>query len=309
MNPYSKNPLDDLRLFFSRRSMLPNLILINIGVWLLLKITNVFFFLFLHPGSASADEWFLHLLAVPAFLPTLAKVPWTPLTYMFLHFDFWHILFNMLWLFWFGKIFLEYLNPKQLLQTYILGGLTGAILYIAAFNFFPVFGTALPLSYALGASASVMAIVIAIAFYVPGYTIQLLFIGRIKIIYLALILFIFDFFAIPGDNSGGHIAHIGGALWGFIYILLIGKGSRGFFSANSSEWMSNLKKRFSSGRQQKDFFHNFDKRPVSDEEYNIEKKANQRMIDGILEKISKGGYESLSKSEIEFLFKSSGKNK
>ena len=229
MNYYTKNPADDIKRFFLGRSMLSNLILINIGVWLLVKITNVFFFLFLQPGNASADEWFLHLLAVPASLPTLVKVPWTPFTYMFLHFDFWHILFNMLWLFWFGKIFLEYLNPKQLFQTYIIGGLTGAVLYIAAFNFFPVFGTALPLSYALGASASVMAIVTAISFYVPNYTIQLLFIGRVKIIYLALILFIFDFFAIPGNNSGGHIAHIGGALWGFIYILLSQKRITGFY--------------------------------------------------------------------------------
>jgi hypothetical protein len=215
----------------------------------------------------------------------------------------------MLWLFWFGKIFLEYLNSKQLFQTYIIGGLTGAVFYIAAFNFFPVFTNALPLSYALGASASVMAIVTAISFYVPNYTIQLLFIGRVKIIYLALILFIFDFFAIPGENSGGHIAHIGGALWGFLYIMLVRKRFKSFFSLSSSGWMSELKKRFSSGRQKKDPFHHFDSRPVSDEEYNLGKNAHQRKIDDILEKISKGGYESLTKSEKDFLFKSSGKNK
>jgi hypothetical protein len=191
----------------------------------------------------------------------------------------------------------------------MIGGLTGAVFYIAAFNFFPVFQTALPLSYALGASASVMAIVTAISFYVPNYTIQLLFIGRVKIIYLALILFIFDFFAIPGDNSGGHIAHIGGALWGFIYIMFVRKGFRNFTSINSFDWMRKFKDRFSSGRQKKGSFHNFNTRPVSDEEYNLEKKANQRKIDEILEKISKGGYESLTKSEKELLFKSSGKNK
>jgi len=309
MNSYPKNPADDIRRFFTRRTMLSNLILINIGVWLLVKITKVFFFLYLQPGNASADEWFLHFLAVPAFLPTLLKVPWTPLTYMFLHFDFWHILFNMLWLFWFGKIFLEYLNSKQLVQTYILGGLIGAVFYIAAFNFFPVFKTTLPLSFALGASASVMAIVTAISFYVPNYTIQLLFIGRVKIIYLALILFVFDFFAIPGGNSGGHIAHIGGALWGFIYILLVRKGFKNSISIDSIDWMSKLKKRFSSRQQKKGSFHDYKSRPVSDEEYNLGKNANQRMIDDILEKISKGGYESLTKSEKEFLFKSSGKNK
>jgi membrane associated rhomboid family serine protease len=309
MNYSTRNPLDDIRRFFVQGSILSVFILINIGVWLLVKITSVFFFLYLPPGSGSANEWFLHFLAVPAFLPTLVKTPWTPITYMFLHFDFWHILFNMLWLFWFGKIFLEYLNSKQFLQTYLAGGLTGAVFYIAAFNFFPVFHTALPLSYALGASASVMAIVTAISFHVPNYSIQLLFIGRVKIIYLALILFIFDFFAIPGDNSGGHIAHIGGALWGFIYILLVRKGFKNYFSVDSTGWMSKLKKRFSFGRYKKDSFHNFETRPVSDEDYNLTKNANQRKIDEILEKISKGGYESLTKSEKEFLFKSSGKNK
>jgi len=131
----------------------------------------------------------------------------------------------------------------------------------------------------------------------------------VKIIYLALILFIFDFFAIPGDNSGGHIAHIGGALWGFIYIFLVRKGFRSFISVNSFDWIRKFKERYSSGRQKKGTFHNFDTRPVSDEEYNLEKNANQKRIDGILEKISKGGYESLTKSEKEFLFKSSGKNK
>ena len=191
MNPYTKNPVEDILRFFKARTSLSNLILINICVWILVKIINVFFFLFFQPGNVSSNEWFVHFLAVPSYLPSLINVPWTPFTYMFLHLDFWHILFNLLWLFWFGKIFLEYLNSKQLLQTYILGGLTGAFFYIAAFNLFPVFQNSLHFSYALGASASVMAIVTAISFYVPNYSIQLLFIGRVKIIYLAIILFIY----------------------------------------------------------------------------------------------------------------------
>jgi len=315
MNSYNKNPVEDIRRFFGRGSMLSVLILINIGVWLLVKITYVFFSLNRQPGSAIAeDTWRIFIdrlspiFAVPAYLPTLLKEPWTLLTYMFLHFDFWHILFNMLWLFWFGRIFLQYLSSKQLLQTYIFGGLTGAIFYIAAFNFFPLFINALPISYALGASASVMAIVTAISFYVPNYTIQLLFIGRVKIIYLAVLLFIFDFFAIPAGNSGGHFAHIGGAFWGFIYILIIGKGLKGIMNGNSFDWMSKLKKRFSSYYRKKHSYQSFNSRPISDEEYNLEKNAKQQKIDDILEKISKGGYESLTKSEKEFLFKSSGRN-
>jgi membrane associated rhomboid family serine protease len=309
MDPYSKNPVDDIRRFFRQRSALSNLMLINIGVWLLVKILGVIFFLYLKPGEATATEWFLHLFAVPAYLPTLANVPWTPLTYMFLHFDFWHILVNMIWFYWFGKIFLQFMTSRQMLFTYLAGGLSGALLYIAAFNFFPVFHARLPLSYALGASASVMAIVTAVAFYVPNYTIQLLFIGRVRIIYLALVLFVFDFFAITGSNSGGHIAHIGGAVWGFAYIMLAGKAKGNYSSFIPAGWIDKLKKRFGVKKKKDDFFHNFDKRPLTDEEYNVEKKERQRKIDEILEKISKGGYESLTKSEKEFLFRSSGKNK
>jgi len=308
MSNYNRNPLEDLRQFFSQRSMLAVLILINAGIWLLVKIAYVFSFLYAQPGSVSSNEWIMHFLAVPAYLPALVSAPWSLLTYMFLHLDFWHILFNMLWLFWFGRIFLEYLNTRQILETYLLGGLTGAAFYIFAFNFFPVFEQALPVSYALGASASVMAIVTAISFYVPNYSIQLLFIGRIKIIYLAVILFIFDFFAIPGNNSGGHIAHIGGAIWGIIYVLILRKGYKGIISPSFYNQLSGWIAGFSKRNRQKKSSASFHSRPKTDEEYNIEKNVKQKKIDEILEKISKGGYESLTKSEKEFLFKSSGRN-
>ena len=308
MSYYNRNPVEDIRHFFSQRSMLAILILINIGVWVLIKIASVFSFLYAQSGNASVDEWILHVFAVPAYLPTLLQTPWSLLSYMFLHLDFWHILFNMLWLFWFGRIFLEFLNVRQLLETYLLGGLAGAFFYIFAFNFFPVFQHALPVSYALGASASVMAIVTAISFYVPNYSLQLLLIGRVKIIYLAVLLFIFDFFAIPGGNSGGHFAHIGGALWGFIYVLILRKGFRGIIPVAFFERLSGSGRKRSSRTGTKASPTGYDSRPKTDEEYNLEKKAKQKKIDEILEKISKGGYESLTKSEKEFLFKSSGRN-
>ena len=309
MSYYNRNPVEDLRHFFSQRSMLAILILINIGIWVLIKIASVLSFLYAQPGNITANEWILHVFAVPAYLPTLMHTPWTLVTYMFLHLDFWHILFNMLWLFWFGRIFLVYLNARQILETYLLGGRAGAFFYIFAFSFSPVFKRALPLSYALGASASVMAIVTAISFYVPNYSLQLLFIGRVKIIYLAVILFIFDFFAIPGGNSGGHFAHIGGAVWGFVYVLMLKKGFRGIIPAAFFERFSGQGWRISSRPKKSQSHPGFASRPKTDEEYNVEKKANQKKIDEILEKISKGGYESLTKSEKEFLFKSSGRNK
>jgi hypothetical protein len=195
-----------------------------------------------------------------------------------------------------------------LLFTYLTGGLAGGLLYIIAFNIFPVFHSSIINSVALGASASVMAIVTAISFYVPNYSIQLLFIGRIRIIYLAIVLFIFDFIAIPGGNAGGHIAHIGGAFFGYFMSLYFRKTrytySTGVFSSIFKRITTAFKTRF-----KKQPSTPYSGRPKTDEDYNDEKNLNQKRIDYILEKISRGGYESLTKEEKEFLFRSSGKNR
>jgi membrane associated rhomboid family serine protease len=308
MSYNASSPLDEIKRIFRQKSILSTLILINAVVWLLVKIIQVLFYLFNHPDVAIADDWITHYFALPAAMPALVARPWTFLTYMFLHIDFWHILFNMLWLFWFGKIFLEFLTSRELVITYLAGGLAGGLLYVCAFNIFPVFRDILPVSVALGASASVMAIVIATSFYVPNYSVQLLFIGRIKIIYLALALFIIDFFAIPSGNAGGHIAHIGGALWGFIYVLLIrqGFGKQVFrFPDNLTKGIKNF---FRFNKLHMSSRNPEYKRPVTDDEYNFNKNLQQKKIDKILDKIAKGGYDTLTREEKEFLFKSSGKN-
>ncbi|NTV83592.1 MAG: rhomboid family intramembrane serine protease, partial [Bacteroidales bacterium] len=220
---YNQNPFQDLGRFFRSRAILPRLILINVAIWLAIGIMRVFSFL-LDVPDASLTNLIVDYLALPAATESLILRPWTLVTYMFLHIDPLHLLFNMLWLFWFGKIFLEFLNSRQLLLVYILGGISGGLLYVLFYNIFPVFEKSLELSVALGASASVMAIVTAISLYVPGYSVQLFLIGRIRIFYIALFLFILDFFMIRSQNAGGHIAHIGGALFGLSYILVRRKG-------------------------------------------------------------------------------------
>lgn len=303
---YNANPLDQIKNFFRNGTIFSKLILINLIVWLAVQIAHVFFNLYREPSELT-DALVLRYFAVPAYIPGLMARPWTIFTYMFLHIDFWHIVFNMLWLFWFGKIFLQFLSQKKLLLTYIMGGISGALLYIFAYNFFPLFEIALPVSIALGASASVMAIVTAISFYVPEYSIQLLFIGRIKIIYMAIILFVFDFFAISGANSGGHIAHIGGALWGFSYIFLMKGGKRPYAGGNRFGFIRSLSDLFGKRKMRATYNAGTHARPMSDDEYNAAKLSDQKRIDKILEKISKGGYESLTREEKEILFKSSGK--
>jgi len=307
MYKQTQPPFTEVRNFFRKKTALTYLIMINIGIWILIQILRVLSFLYNNPDSDSLFSAVIDYLAVPASLPVLLSRPWTLLTYMFLHVSIWHILFNMLWLYWFGRIFLEYLAEKQLVWVYILGGLAGACIFVLAFNIFPVFQPQLELSYALGASASVMAIVTAISFYVPNYTIYLLFFGRVRIVYLAVALFIFDFFMIPTGNAGGHIAHIGGALLGFIFIKTVRRSAVSYYSPRRSfsSWFHRM---FSSRPKTGYQSSQVNSRPVSDEEYNTQRAQQQKRIDSILEKISKGGYDSLTRDEKEFLFKSSGKH-
>ena len=304
-----QNPLDEIRRFFRQGSGLSLLILANVAIWVLVQILKVLLFFYNYPDGSVAESIVLHALAIPAYLPSLLIRPWTIFTYMFLHIEFWHLLFNMLWLYWFGRIFLEFLPPRQLLFIYIMGGLSGGLGYLPAFNVFPVFAGIVPVSFALGASASVMAIVTAISFYVPGYTIQLFLFGRIRILYLAIILFVFDFFMIPSGNPGGHLAHIGGALFGAGYIWLFRIINKSFDPRNTTSFFRNLSDLFTSRKKKTTYYPrpDYSGRPVSDEEYNLKKIESQKKIDDVLEKISKGGYDCLTKEEKELLFKTSNK--
>ena len=299
------NPLDEVKRFFRQGSGLSVLILVNVSVWFCVQILKVILYFFNYPDDSAAGTLVLQSLALPASLPLLVLRPWTIVSYMFLHVKFWHVLFNMLWLYWFGRIFLEFLSSRLLVFIYLLGGISGGLVYIIAFNVFPVFAGMVPVAFALGASASVMAIVTAVSFYVPEYTIQLFLIGRARILYLAIILFVFDFFMIPAGNPGGHLAHLGGALFGFFYIQLY-KTSKKSIPGETLFSFFSLCKYF---RKPKTSYSTPDHsgRPFSDEEYNLQKKDNQKRVDEILEKISKGGYDSLTKAEKEFLFKTSNK--
>ena len=160
------NLLDEIKKQFSSGSNLMKIIYINSGVFLLMAVAKIIAFLLKAP---EVSDTILSFLAVPASFEDLIRKPWTILTYMFLHEGFLHLLFNMLWLYWFATIFLHYFDHKKLVNLYILGGLAGALLYIISFNLFPAFSEVIHVSIALGASASVMAIVIATATYVPNY--------------------------------------------------------------------------------------------------------------------------------------------
>jgi membrane associated rhomboid family serine protease len=289
---------DNIKNTFRKGSNLTKLIYINVGVFLLITVVAIIGFLMNNPAiSAKA----LEIVAVPASFSKLLVKPWTIITYMFTHKDIWHILFNMLWLYWFGRIFLEYLDQRKLVAVYLLGGIIGAIVYIFSFNIFPVFKGIVDESVAIGASASVMAIVIAIAAYVPDYIVNLFLLGRIKIKYMALAIFVLTSVMDFSVNSGGKLAHIGGALFGYLYTLNLKQGR------DMGKSINRLIDFFATLFKPRKKLRVTYKKPATEYDYNKMKTEHQAIINKILDKISKGGYDSLTKEEKEMLFKESQK--
>jgi membrane associated rhomboid family serine protease len=285
------NIWDEIKESFKEGSALTRLIYINLGVFLVVRILNVVFFL---SGSPFP---FLDWLALPADFELLASRPWTLITYMFLHFDFLHILFNLLWLFWMGQIFLDYFDQGKLITIYLFGGIFGGLFYVAGYNSFPVFSQIVTDSRLLGASASVIAIVAALAVHAPNHTLHLMFIGPVKMKYIALVSVLMYVIGISSSNAGGNLAHLGGAFWGVIYVLQL---RRGFDPGKgTTHLLSNLKNTFSPKPKVKVSY----RRPINDIEYNRQKNQDKTRMNEILEKISKSGYDSLSKEEKEFLFR------
>lgn len=290
---------------FLGKNMLSRLILINTVILILANITSLVSWL--STGNMPQLSPLGTLMALPSSLGELVTKPWTIFTYMFLHEAFFHWFFNMLVLYFAGLLFMEYLSQRKLLITYIIGGLVGAGFFVLAFNIFPAFASVKSISVALGASASILAILVAISTYVPDYNVHLFLIGRIKLKYIAIVLVILDVISIQTSDPGGHIAHLGGALWGFIYGFSLRRGTDFYRIFDNWKFPElSLKKRkyqkFSTIRPESG-------RPMTDEEYNKNRAVTQEEIDKILEKISKSGYSSLSKAEKDLLFRSSNKKK
>lgn len=266
-------------------------IFINVAVFLVLKIFSVFFTLFKIDSGQIVS-----FLAIPSDLHELLTHFWTPFSYMFVHEGFWHILFNLLWLYWFGQIFLQYFSGRNLGSLYVLGGLAGALLYIVAFNIFPYY-IDMGRGLMIGASAAVMAIVFATAFYRPDVSLNLLFLGKIKIIYIAIGVFVLDFFSLDSvSNPGGHVAHIGGALVGYYFAMRYKKGKDiTRWMSGMIDWFANL---FKPKATMKVTYH----RTETDQEYNFRKHQESSEIDAILDKLKRSGYNSLSHEEKRKLF-------
>jgi membrane associated rhomboid family serine protease len=292
------NLIDEIRTSFIRAEGLFRLLFLNILIFIIVGIFKVILFL------AGSGNYYLMMaidkLAVKSSMTSLIQQPWSLLTYMFVHENFMHILFNMLILYWTGKIFCEFLGSRKIVVTYILGGIIGAVFYIVSYNIFPVFSSTLELSKLIGASAGVIAVLVAIATLVPDYTIHLMLFGPVRLKFIAIFLVLIYLISIPDGNAGGNISHLGGAVFGFTYTTFLKKG------IDIGLWLDNL-----IGQIMKLFQPSSRIKIVHKKSFNEGGKTSypnaprQEQIDSILDKISRSGYSSLSKEEKETLFKAS----
>ena len=278
------------------------LIAINVAVFILFFFFKTLAFLFQLPSDFLL-EWFVFPKEPGEFI----FKPWSIITYAFLHAGIWHILSNMLILYYAGIYFLNYFSQKKLLTFYFLGAIFGALVYMASYNLFPAFaGTGK--SYLIGASAAVMSVLVGIATHIPNMRIRLILLGPIKFWWIAAFLIVLDIVQIPMNNPGGHLAHLGGAAFGYLYASQLGRGNdiaSGF--EKMMDWFGSL----FSGKKSKTRKSNLKtvhrKTPTGGTTTTYtsrteNKKEEQEKIDAILDKISKSGYDSLTKQEKEFLF-------
>ncbi|MBC3541339.1 rhomboid family intramembrane serine protease [Rufibacter sediminis] len=300
---------DDIRSAFSKgNNALHQLIFINVVVFAALIILRTVMTL---SGSGGTFAYLMTFLSMPSNLQLFALRFWTIITYFFTHLEFFHILFNMLNLYWFGMLIREYLGDKRLVNLYVLGGLAGGLIYLLSYNTIPYLQLRAEGSFMMGASGSVIAVMVAAATLLPNYTFNLILIGPIRIKYIALVMVLLSISGATGGNAGGNIAHLGGALLGFFYVRQLQGGSdwgrplqailgffRGLFQRRSP-----LKVAYKNPN-----------RPYTASAGSSMSSAvgtpgnpSQLEIDQILDKISVSGYESLTKEEKQKLFKASQK--
>ena len=296
------NIWQDIKWQYRYGSDLIKLILINIAVFIIVNLINIPFILFAKTVPFNLVD-FLSLYASPN---NFVRHPWGIFTYMFIHEGFWHILWNMLGLYWFGQIVQDMIGKPKILPLYIFGGIFGGLLYMLAYNIFPLFSNTVAVSSCIGASAGVMAIVLAAATIAPNLELGFAIIGPVKIKWIALVYVVLDLINIQGGNAGGHIAHLGGALFGFVFIKQLQSGNdftRPFYAV--TDFFSNLFKKKSKLKVEykKEYVYTSEKNTKSNTAQQKETASKQEKLDAILDKINRSSYDSLSKEEKEFLFK------
>lgn len=307
---YGRSIWNDFAITLRQGNVVLWLIAINLGIFILQGFVGMIGFLFM-ADSAVFTAFYQDYFYAPSSLSNLLHRPWTVVTYAFFHADFWHILFNLLYLYWFGRIFQVYHSEKRLLNLYLLGGLVGCAFYILSYNTFPVFEQAKHQAYLLGASGAVWSIIAAAMATNPAYRIRLFIIGSVPLWGIVLFMFGRDLLSFQ-SNPGGILAHFGGMITGFSFVGLYRRGY------NIIGWMSWPRERIASwrlGRESRRQYSARVRRQVNFQSKGKSRRSStqssgqseQEQLDMILDKISAKGYDTLSKEEKTFLFNQSNK--
>lgn len=277
--------INNIQTRYKNATIVEKLIYINITVFALTLLTTVFSNLFESPVNIII-QWF----SLNSEFNFFITKPWTIISYGFLHADFIHILFNLIVLYYFGNLFIQYFTQKQLLTFYLLGTFFGGLVFLLSYSYFPLFANQqVPL---VGASAGISAIIVGIATYMPNYQLKLRLIGFVKLWHLAAIYIALDVLQLAGDNAGGHFAHIGGAIFGFLYVNQA--------SNTETKIWNKIATIFSVKKKPLKTVYKSKKTTVKKQTNTTYK---QQKINAILDKISKSGYDTLSQDEKDFLFK------
>lgn len=286
----------DIQMHFSGYKSLMRIMALNIGLYLVYSTARTI--LFLSGSYTPILENVILQLSLPASIYELSLQPWSVLTYMFVHVDFMHILFNMIILFWTGKLFIEYLGNDKFWATFILGGFSGGFLYVLSYLLFPVLNGVAMSSQLIGASGGVISILVAIATLLPDYTVHLLLFGPVRLKYIAVVSILLFFISLPLGNTGGHIAHLGGALFGFLMVRQLRNGR------DLTAWMVSF---FRFRRLKKSPLKVVRKPTIEIYSNQADVAASQEVIDHILDKINRSGFDSLTQKERDILYRASEK--
>ncbi|WP_420149796.1 rhomboid family intramembrane serine protease [Spirosoma sp.] len=300
---------DDFRNEFNKpNNTLVQLILVNVVIFLVLLVSKV--------SLTMAEQLDIYntvkdQLMMPGEIQAFLRKPWTLITYFFTHEEIFHILYNMLFLYWFGRLIDEYLGNRRLIGLYIMGGIAGGLIFLAMYNLVPYFQNqdTRPM---LGASAAAFSVAVGAATLLPNYTFHLLFFGPVRIKYIVFFFIILSVAQSAGLNAGGNLAHLGGALMGFCYVKLLQNGTD---LGRPIYWLadgwSNLlrpkpavkvsyRQRSSTSAQTSSYVSSSGSSSIS--------TPDQDEVDNILDKISRSGYESLTREEKQKLFRASQRN-
>lgn len=285
--------LEELKKLFQGKNFASQIIVINAVIFVVINLLENIFF----RGHSGFGQWF----ALPSSLADLIWQPWTIVTYMFMHGSLGHLVYNMLVFYWFARIFSDFMGNERLAGLYLLGGLFGGLFFLVIYNIMFLSGEAIPMSTLVGASAAVMAVVVATSIRFPTYQMNLLLIGPVQLKWIGLFIFIVSTVLDLSNNFGGKMAHLGGAAVGFVYARTLDRGRDFAFEFNA------FLKRFTTVFKRKSKIRVVHSQKPTEKakatgKSGLTQQEIQAKTDAILDKISKSGYDNLSKDEKDFLF-------